>query len=105
MDYRSDIFFGLKWRWKIFSDETLSEPIPYCEECDLQLYPEMVHQYPGPNGETYFGAAVRLHCENCAAPDAYLPDKEFPQGVPDRVEREIQRKLRDRFKHTPLSKK
>ena len=42
--YTSDIFFGLRWRWRYFAGR-VSEMNTFCPQCDFQVFPENASSY------------------------------------------------------------
>ena len=86
LDYHTDRFLGILWRWRYDSSGTVHSPIPFCPYCDMQL-----------RGRRSAGYAVikdiEFHCDGCNRRIA-----EFDFGwdeLEDRVIREIHRVLRN----------
>lgn len=87
LNYNSDTFFGLTWRWRY--DETaagksVSYLTSYCAKCDYQVYGRLRH--------TLDGVRVTYYCESCEEEVASI--QQTDQTVQNRVERFILQKLR-----------
>ena len=37
-EYREDLFFNIRWRWRYSTDNAVTGILSYCPECDLQIY-------------------------------------------------------------------
>lgn len=86
--YRSDIIFGLRWRWNLSENGAVHSPQMYCPalECDHQLS-DAVFNYARPNAN---GTVWDVRCDRCghAATVPFAPD------LRRRVQTEVQRRLR-----------
>jgi len=84
-NYRSDVFFSLRWRWHFESSGQIRELVCFCPECDFQVYPHDAGGY-------YPGGRVSFHCDSCGR-DLGTVDQSF-DSLKDKVTRFIQQKIR-----------
>lgn len=82
--YRSDNFFGLKWRWKLHEAQPY-DICAFCPVCDLQLDP----QY-----ENHFRVTAVMQFQ-CDYGHGSWPFQETWNSLEDRITRMIQQKLRN----------
>jgi hypothetical protein len=83
--YRTDEFFGLRWRWKLFDNGRPYDICVFCPACDYQLNPEHDNPY-------YAVDAIRFQCHCGHAPWRY---QESWDSLESRVTRTIQQRLRN----------
>lgn len=59
--YLTDLFFGLRWRWKYSSGDnaTIYEVTTYCPHCDYQIYF---------NKNTIWDSPISFYCDSCHKP-------------------------------------
>ena len=84
--YTSDIFFGLKWRWKYTTDGSIWEVVSFCPQCDYQVLPQRSSAYN-------VIIAIDYHCESCGRDLAEFTDSY--EVLESRVVRSAQQKLRN----------
>lgn len=86
IDYHTDLFLGILWRWRYDSRGTVHSPVPFCPHCDMQLRGRRRSSYTVIED-------IEFHCDGCNRRIA-----EFDFGwdeLEDRVIREIHRVLRN----------
>ena len=92
LDYTTDTFEGLVWRWSYFSSRSIRDLWCYCPSCDQVL----VYAERGLSGLIYYGGGsppeTQLSCEYCAKAVAVLPGTK--NSIVGRIERLIDRKIR-----------
>lgn len=81
--YTTDLFDGLRWRWRYTSEGGIERVLSFCPVCDFQVFPDTTSS---------FADRISFHCESCGknlgtlqGPYSYLDSK---------VTRLIQQKLR-----------
>lgn len=86
--YRSDIIFGLRWRWNLSENGAVHSPQMYCPEpaCDHQLS-DAVFNYARPNAN---GTVWDVRCDRCG----HAMTVPFAPDLRRRVQSEVQRRLR-----------
>ena len=84
-NYTTDEFYGIKWRWRYFQDGSMSEPLPFCTECDFQLNPSQAGAFAAASHWVY-------QCEDCGHLCADVQES-FVE-LEDRVKRQVHRKIR-----------
>lgn len=84
--YRMDRILGVKWRWKYDANLAIYDLAPFCPTCDFQaIYVDLgQHRFPH----------LGIKCEDCNQVFADFKSVTLISEIEDRVEREIQRKLR-----------
>jgi len=89
--YRSDMFFGLRWRWDYFG-QSVGHMHTFCPRCDFQVLP---------NQASAFAAVDRIsfHCESCQS--ALGSFDESWGSLEDKARRFVQQKLRNDLWQTP----
>lgn len=93
-EYTTDVFLGLRWRWKV-ADNVIVDICAFCPSCDLQVRPR--------NASTFASVdRVDFKCDNC---DRVLATFEEPyEVVEDRATRFVQQRLRtDAWKTSVLA--
>ena len=85
-NYRQDIIFGIKWRWRYSSiDDGIMELTAFCTDCDFQVYPQRTSSYQIVDN-------IGFKCEDCGKE---LETFEFNYAVlEDKVTRKIHKYLR-----------
>ena len=88
--YTEDNFLGVHWKWK-FYDDTISDPIPYCPNCQMQL----INAFKQIKGRDWRDEkrGVALHCESCNKRDLLVRPGEY-YGITRQIKRLIERKIR-----------
>ncbi len=84
-EYNSDIFYTLKWRWKVGSDGLPYDVTPFCPKCDYQIIPQFA---------SAFRVAPRYEfkCEDCGF-DGGSFEGEYDE-LEQKVKLKIQKNLR-----------
>ena len=83
--YTTDIFFGIRWRWKYEPSGEPTNPICFCPRCDCQLLAHNVGAYSGIDRTAF-------HCVSC---DATVEEiGESLENVEQKVSLLIQKNLR-----------
>jgi hypothetical protein len=85
-DYTTDIFFGLRWRWRYFSDGGIDEPHTFCPHCDFQVFPQDVSAYRVVDHITF-------RCDSCGRHLAEF--EESFASLENKIKRFIQQKIRN----------
>lgn len=83
--YRTDIFFGFRWRWAVYASGRVGNVTMYCPKCDYELSAkdfERTHAY----------GRFLCRCEHC--PFAHQIDAAEPREMHDKVEKAAERKIR-----------
>lgn len=83
--YRSDIYFGLRWRWEYFDDGTIHNLYTFCPNCDFQIYPHNASAFR-------FIDRIGFHCDSCGKNLGELDDSS--SSLENKVRRFIQQKIR-----------
>ena len=83
--YTEDEFGGIRWRWS-WSENTPSEPFPFCPRCDHILLEDHDHRSVPQLGHT-----MVLDCENCGF---NIESNGVIEGMRLRVLRNVDRKFR-----------
>lgn len=84
-NYTEDLFYGLRWRWKYYSDGSISTVIPFCIQCDFQIEPSFASNFRTID-------RWEFRCENCGHMGKQID--ESIDSFENRVQRQIQLKLR-----------
>lgn len=85
-DYREDIFFGMKWRWKYSTTEkSITIPRPSCPTCSYDIIPTRT------SISSIVDIEYTYHCDNCEKDITKL--KEQPEVTISKVERQAIRKI------------
>lgn len=81
--YTSDLFDGLRWRWR-YENGAINHLFSFCPACDYQVLPDNMSR---------FSPTVGFHCDGCGR---NLGAQEGPyENLVSRVTRLIQQKLRN----------
>lgn len=83
-DYTSDIFLGLRWRWR-YGKSGIYSLACFCPKCDLQVYPCNTSSYN-------VVPQIAFKCEDCGHVLATFDTTH--DELEDRVKRYIQKNLR-----------
>lgn len=83
-DYTSDIFLGLRWRWR-YSKSGIYSLASFCPKCDLQIHPCNASSYD-------VVPRIAFNCEDCGNTLATF-DTTYDE-IENRVKRYIQKNLR-----------
>lgn len=84
--YTTDLFFGLRWRWKYLRDGQIYDATTFCPHCDFQVYAQNVSAYR-------IVDHIAFQCESCGS---QLGDfQESFASLEDKVKRFIQQKIRN----------
>jgi hypothetical protein len=79
--YRSDLFFGIRWRWNYFGSGEIYDVHTFCPRCDFQLYAKDSYR------------SIVFFCESC---DQHLGAfDETYDSLENKTKRFIQQKLRN----------
>ena len=80
--YTTDLFHGVRWRWRLNQKGSPYDIAVFCPKCDMQLQPD--------SGQ--FGISTLFYCDKCdvAFEGIHMPFRELENWIL----REIQRKLR-----------
>ena len=84
--YKSDIYFGLRWRWKYFQDGSIHDVFTFCPYCDFQVFPYNTSSYR-------IIDRIGYHCDSCGRDLGQLDESQ--DSLEDKVIRLIQQKLRN----------
>jgi len=87
-NYRSDMFFGVNWRWH-YMGSSINNPVPFCPQCDTQLVVEEKINFHGILSHV---ERTNYLCDHCGHPCGSQPET-FSKTL-ERVIRQIDRKLR-----------
>lgn len=84
--YKTDIYFGLRWRWKYYDDDGgIYDVYTFCPHCDFQVFPYNTSGYR-------IIDRIGFHCDSC---DKDLGEvDESKDSLENKVIRLIQQKLR-----------
>lgn len=89
--YTEDIFFGVRWRWRL-THSGIDNLAAFCPHCDLQVHPMDVGAYR-------IAPQIRFYCDDCQAVLTQFDDMSWSE-IKDRVIRSIQKKARTGILHT-----
>lgn len=85
-NYTSDIFFGLRWRWRYFDDGQIYDVHTFCPYCDFQVYALNVSAFRVVDH-------IAFQCDGCGR---RLGDfQESFESLEDKTTRFIQQKIRN----------
>ena len=85
-NYRTDNFFGLRWRWNYFDGGQIYEIHTFCPHCDFQVYAEDASAYRAID-------RIAFRCDSCGQ---RLGEFDEPyQTLEHKVKRFIQQKIRN----------
>lgn len=86
-NYTTDIFFGLRWRWKYGTGAQIYDAHTFCPHCDFQVYAKDISSYR-------FIDHIAFHCDSCSR---HLGEfHESFNSLENKVKRFVQQKLRNR---------
>jgi hypothetical protein len=88
LNYTTDMFYGLRWRWKFLNGGEIYDTFIFCPHCDYQV---IAHQSP-------YLEHVEFFCDSC-----HRPLGEFQEtfaSLASKVERSIQQKIRNGTWHS-----
>jgi hypothetical protein len=84
--YTTDIYFGLRWRWRYFDDGQICDTHTFCPHCDFQVYAHDVSSYSVIDH-------IAFHCDSCGR---HLGEfKESIASLENKTKRFIQQKIRN----------
>lgn len=83
--YNTDIYFGLRWRWKYFDDGGIYDAYTCCPHCDFQVFPHNASSYR-------IIDRIGFHCDSCGSDLGII--EESQSSLENKVFRLIQQKLR-----------
>jgi hypothetical protein len=84
--YKTDMFFGLRWRWRYFEDGQPYETHTFCPHCDFQVYPTNASAFRSVD-------RIAFHCDSCGQNlGAFDEPLEL---LENKVKRFIQQKIRN----------
>lgn len=84
--YTTDLYFGLRWRWKYFDDGGIYDVHTFCPHCDFQVFPKNASAYR-------IIDRIGFHCDSC---NRILGEMdESWDSLENKVKRFIQQKLRN----------
>lgn len=84
--YTTDIYFGLRWRWRYLDDGLIYDTHTFCPHCDFQVYAQDVSSYR-------FIDHIAFHCDSCGR---HLGEfQESPASLENKTKRFIQQKIRN----------
>jgi hypothetical protein len=93
-DYTTDIFFGLRWRWKYFSDGGIYDAVTFCPHCDFQVFSQDVSSYR-------VIEHIMFRCDSCGR---HLGEfQESFSSLENKTKRFIQQRLRNGSWTAPLA--
>jgi hypothetical protein len=85
-NYRTDIYFNLRWRWSYSETGQIYGVHTFCPHCDFQVYEKNVSPYRVPDH-------IAFQCESCGRS---LGDfEESISSLENKVKRFIQQRLRN----------
>lgn len=86
LSYKSDEFFGIRWRWCYGTGNQILNLCSFCPKCDYQIFPDSI------TGHNYLEQYI-FHCDYCG----YISREfeESPNSINSKVERFIQQKIRN----------
>jgi hypothetical protein len=84
-DYRTDLFFGFRWRWTVYAGGTVGKVRMFCPKCDYELSTNDFEQT-----RTYREYLCR--CAHCNF--AHSITASGPREMSDRIEKAAERKIR-----------
>lgn len=85
-DYTTDVYFGLRWRWKYSGDGGIYDAHTFCPHCDFQVFPQDVSSYR-------FIDHIAFRCDSCGRHLAEF--QESFSSVESKTKRFIQQRLRN----------
>lgn len=83
--YKTDIYFGLRWRWKYFDDGGIYDAYTFCPHCDFQVFPYKASGYR-------IIDRIGFHCDSCSRDLGEVDESQ--DSLENKVIRLIQQKLR-----------
>lgn len=83
--YTTDLFFGLRWRWRYFDDGQIYDAHTFCPYCDFQVYAQDVSSYRVIDH-------IAFHCDSCGRRLAEF--QESFTSLENKTKRFIQQKIR-----------
>jgi hypothetical protein len=83
--YTSDLYFGLRWRWKYFDNGNIYDVYTFCPHCDFQVFPH--------NTSLYGVIRIGFNCDSCGRMLGEM--NESWNSLENKVKRFIQQKLRN----------
>jgi hypothetical protein len=83
--YRTDLFFGLRWRWRYGEGGLPFDLYSFCPSCDYQVYAEHRSLYSAV-------PQIVFHCDNCGRDVAQL--QEPLESLESKIRRLIQQRIR-----------
>ena len=84
--YTSDIYFGLRWRWRYLDEGHIYDMHSFCPHCDFQVYARDVSSYR-------VISHIAFSCESCGQ---QLGDfQESLESLENKIKRFIQQKIRN----------
>lgn len=84
--YKSDIFFGLRWRWEYFDDGNIYDVYTFCPHCDFQVFPYNVSTFRMVD-------RISFSCDSCKQNLCEID--ESLESLENKVRRLIQQKVRN----------
>ena len=85
-NYTTDIYFGLRWRWRYFDDGQIYDTHTFCPHCDFQVYSRDVSFYSAIDH-------IAFHCDSCGR---HLGEfQESLASLESKTKRFIQQKVRN----------
>lgn len=85
-DYTTDIYFGLRWRWKYLDNGRIYNTHTFCPHCDFQIYAENTSSYSVID-------RIGFKCDSC---ESYLGEfDESLDSLESKTKRFIQQKIRN----------
>lgn len=84
--YKTDIYFGLRWRWKYFQGGAIHDVNTFCPLCDFQVFPYNASAYS-------IIDRIGYHCDSCGSDLGQLDESQG--SLENKVIRLIQQKLRN----------
>jgi hypothetical protein len=85
-DYTTDIYFGLRWRWRYSSDGGIYDAHTFCPHCDFQVFPQDVSSYRVIDH-------IAFRCDSCGRHLAEF--QESFASVENKTKRFIQQRIRN----------